>query len=355
MERDWVRAVGSTGSLISSWRSAGARRVSMVKDAVDLIRRKRRGNGSSIQERLAADCVLLVCWSRLLRVARGRKKAGNISTWRCMRGPPAHAQKLRTPTPSHIASRRRRHCYTRNDKPPPTTMNNVNNNFTTQFNHLLRERDQFKTESAAAERERRREEQILQGHRSAQHEVADHLRVAQSKDGEGSRKLQTLKESKVRLAQQIEVDRMEIVKVTNEVKGKEADDKKQKWKFVREMESINDELDALLTKEENEKTLKLLDADTVHWLVETKIAPLTNRSEGVDEDYIEAENEKWREIKKNVEEAAGALAEARERADAEEREKRELEGMLNRLREKFLAEHGVSVVCSLPYFLFTSL
>jgi hypothetical protein len=28
---------------------------------------------------------------------------------------------------------------------------------------------------------------------------------------------------------------------------------------------------------------------------------------------------------------------------------------LNRLREKFLAEHGVSVVCSLPYFLFTSL
>lgn len=34
MARDWDRAVGSTGSLISSWRSVGVRRFSMVNDEV---------------------------------------------------------------------------------------------------------------------------------------------------------------------------------------------------------------------------------------------------------------------------------------------------------------------------------
>lgn len=227
----------------------------------------------------------------------------------------------------------------------------MDDNVTAQFNLLIRERDEFKNAAGIAERERRREEQILQGHRSAMHQVADQLRIAQSDDGEGTRKLQTLKDTKVRLAHQIESDRQEIVRVTNEMKGKDSEDKTQKWKFVSEMDSINDELDLLLTKEENENTLKLLDVDTVNWLVETKLFPLTNNVEGMDEDYIEAEHEKGRDIKTKIDDASTALREAQKKAAAVDQAEKELEIILQGLREQFMLDHGVSLVAYTVKFL----
>jgi hypothetical protein len=240
--------------------------------------------------------------------------------------PPFAFSFFSSPINRHIAGQRQ------------TTMTD---NFTKQFNQLVNERDQLNTAASAAERERRREEQLLSSHRSAAQQVADQLRLSQSEDGEATRKLQNLHDGKLRLKNQIEADRAEIVKVTNELKGKESEEKKQKWNFVREMESINDELDDLLGKEENEKTLRLIDADTVQWLVETKLSTL-NRSDGMDEDYVEAENEKWREIKGKIEEASSALVEARERVEAEKREKMEMEKKLLGLRQQFLAVHPVS-------------
>ncbi|KAL3798292.1 hypothetical protein HJC23_000206 [Cyclotella cryptica] len=221
-------------------------------------------------------------------------------------------------------------------------MTTVDDNITVQFNQLIRERDEFKHAAGIAERERRREEQVLQGHRSTMHEVADQIRVAQSDDGEGTRKLQTLKEIKARLAHQTESDRHEVVKVTNEMKGKEAEDKKQKWKFVREMDSINDELDVLLAKEENEKSLRLLDADTVNWLVEKKIAALIDRLEGMDENYVQAESEKLLHIKTKIEAARTALVEAQQKSTAVDHERKELELMLQGFRDQFMVENGVS-------------
>eukprot|EP00956_Cyclotella_meneghiniana_P033676 scaffold98249_cov49-Cyclotella_meneghiniana.AAC.1 len=208
--------------------------------------------------------------------------------------------------------------------------------FTAQFNHLLKEKDSFNAATAAAERERRREEQILSGHRTAAQQIAEQLNVAKSNDGETSRKLQNLRESKLRLTKQIEVDRAGIVKVTNELRGKESEEKKQKWKFVKEMEGINDELDDLLCKAEDEKTLRLIDADTVQWLLETKMS-MMNHSEGMDENYVEAENEKWRVVQSKIEEGLSALVEAREKLDVQFGEKQQLENMLVEHREKFKA------------------
>ena len=165
--------------------------------------------------------------------------------------------------------------------------------------------------------------------------------MAQSESGEVARKLQNLRESKVRLARQIEADRMEIVKVTNELKGKESDDKKQKWNFVKEMEGINDELYDLLAREEEEKTMRLIDVDTVQWLIETKLASMMNQ-EGMDEHYAEAENEKWREIQSKIEEARSGLVEAKQTIEMEMRERNELEKTLGTLREKFAVVRPVS-------------
>ena len=137
------------------------------------------------------------------------------------------------------------------------------------------------------------------------------------------------------------------MKVTNELRGKESEEKKQKWKFVKEMEGINDELDDLLCKAEDEKTLRLIDADTVQWLLETKM-PMMNHSEGMDENCVEAENEKWRVVQSKIEEGLSALVEAREKLDVQVGEKQQLENMLVEHREKFKTMFTVSGVCILP-------
>ena len=176
--------------------------------------------------------------------------------------------------------------------------------------------------------------------------------MAQSESGEVARKLQNLKESKIRLGRQIEADRMEIVKVTNELKGKESDDKKQKWNFVKEMEAINDELYDLLAKEEEEKTMRLIDLDTVQWLIETKFVSMMNQ-EGVDEHYAEAEKEKWRDIYSKIEEARDDFVEAKRTVEVDMMEREKLENSLGALQKKFATIRPVSVHC-LCLFIWTN-
>jgi chromosome segregation ATPase len=215
--------------------------------------------------------------------------------------------------------------------------------FSKQFNALLSERDAHNAAAATAERERRREEQTLSSHRSAAQHLLERLNVSKSKEGEVARKLQNLNEAKLRLKKAIDSERAEIVKVTDELRGKEHQEREQKRAFVKEMEVMNDELDDLLCKVENEKVLRLIDGETVQWLLETKLGGLVERaSVGMDENYVEAENEKWREIRGKIEEAAGELADADEKVKEGIREKAELEKMLRALREKFGMIHPVS-------------
>lgn len=219
-----------------------------------------------------------------------------------------------------------------------------NDQITAQFNLLIRERDEYNKVAAQAERERRREEQVLSGHRSSAQQVADQLRVAQAEDGEGTRRLQNLKDAKDRLERQIEGDRAEMMKLTNELRGAEEEEKRQKWKFVREMEGLNDELDGLLSKEESEKTLRLIDTETVQWLVETKLGAWMNLDqEGIDENDAEVPKEKWREVRPKIETTLNALIKAREKVDEGVNEKAELEKTLVALRQKFGIVHSVSL------------
>lgn len=222
----------------------------------------------------------------------------------------------------------------------------MSDQFTKQLNTLIAERDAHNTSTQSSERERRHNENLLASLRSNLQQLADQLNVAKSAEGEVTRKLQNLADSKTRLGKSIEVDRGEIVRVANELRGKEKEEKDQMRKFVKEMEVMNDEHDALLCKVENGKMLRLLDAETIRWLLESELfsRAVSRRTEGMDEDYKEAENEKWRGVQVKIEEAAGGLMEAGEKIGQGVKDRAELEKTLKDLREKFASVHPVSLL-----------
>jgi hypothetical protein len=78
--------------------------------------------------------------------------------------------------------------------------------------------------------------------------------------------------------------------------------------------------------------------------VEEKLSELMNKLEGMNEDYVEAEYEKWSDVKTKIEDASTALGEAQEKAAVVERTGKELELTLQGLREQFMIDHGVSRV-----------
>ncbi|KAL7513363.1 hypothetical protein ACHAXN_010864 [Cyclotella atomus] len=212
--------------------------------------------------------------------------------------------------------------------------------FSKQFNILLSERDAHNSAAQTADLARRREEQLLSSHRSTSAHLLEQLNISKSKEGEVARKLQNLNEAKLRLQKGIESERAEIVKLSNELRGRELQEREMKRAFVKEMEGMNDELDDLLCKAENGKIMRLIDKETVQWLVETKLGGIMKQAvNGMDENYVEAENEKWREVRGKIEEALGGLVEADEKVREEMGEKAELEKMLGALREKFGVVH----------------
>ena len=232
----------------------------------------------------------------------------------------------------------------------------MSDQFTKQLNTLIAERDAHNTSTQSSERERRHNENLLASLRSNLQQLVDQLNVAKSAEGEVTRKLQNLADSKTRLGKSIEVDRGEIVRVANELRGKEKEEKDQMRKFVKEMEVMNDEHDALLCKVENGKMLRLLDAETIRWLLESELFSrvVSRCTERMDEDYKEAENEKWRGVQVKIEEAAGGLMEVGEKIGQGVKDRAELETALKDLREKFASVHPVSLLSFLAMSFFTS-
>ena len=114
--------------------------------------------------------------------------------------------------------------------------------------------------------------------------------------------------------------------------------------FIKEMDALNNENHFILTQRENKKTSQLLDVDNVNWLVETKLNAMANNRaiEGGADGMQTEESEQWNDIATRVKDELVALAEVEQRGADLVNESNELEQMLQQLRDKFLAEHGVS-------------
>ena len=120
----------------------------------------------------------------------------------------------------------------------------------------------------------------------------------------------------------------------------QADEKKQKQQFVKEMESICYESDFLLTKREHKKATRYLDSGEVNWLMDSKVAAFANGNVGV----VDNGNTNWNEIYSNTKDELVGLVEV-EQKSGEVNETNQLEQYLQQLRAKFTSEHAVSLYC----------
>ena len=105
------------------------------------------------------------------------------------------------------------------------------------------------------------------------------------------------------------------------------------------MDSLTTESDHLLRKRANKKMAALLDAEQVNWLLETKLDAL---AKSPDEMQTTEGGEKLSDVISRVKEELAGMVEDDAKKEAAERERNELEQLLQQLRAKVMAENSVS-------------
>ena len=116
------------------------------------------------------------------------------------------------------------------------------------------------------------------------------------------------------------------------------------------MDVINNELDLHQTNDEHKKTSKLLDAENVTWIVETKLDVLVNNSNdndggGGNVDEMQNSTTEWDGVVSLTKEELSGLANVEERREVTVNEMKLLEQTVHQLRAKFLSKHTVSCCC----------
>jgi hypothetical protein len=202
------------------------------------------------------------------------------------------------------------------------------------FNGLQQETQKLHNEARVYDRQRRSEEEKLKNIRMTQLELEEKLRNIANDLGQEIRTKKIAEERNVRLKQVIASDHQSILQMTSELQGIDADETKQQRMFVKEMESLNNEIDFLLNQRENERLLRLLEGGTVKSLVDTKMTALMSESEranGADEAAV------WT----NITDGLTDILEAEEKVALALDERKELENLVKGLREKFAANNQV--------------
>jgi hypothetical protein len=124
----------------------------------------------------------------------------------------------------------------------------------------------------------------------------------------------------------------------------QTNEKEQKVHFVKEMESLNNENDFILTNCENRKLSHLLDVDNVQWLLEIELpSMLSNMHEGRDDNINDDDDGVNDGIVGRIKDEAAILIEIEGKSEALVEQTTELEILLQQLRTKFTNEHTVSL------------
>ena len=218
------------------------------------------------------------------------------------------------------------------------------------FNGLQTETAKFQNEARGYDRLRRVEEDKLKNIRLSQLQLEEKLRNISNELGQEIRTAKIEEEKNIRLKQAMASEHQAILQMTSELQGIEADETAQKQTFVKEMESLNNEIDFLLCQKENERLIQLLEGETVQSLVDTKLSAVmseimeggnnNNTTSAVDEMNAAA----WTEISTNITEGMKEILEAEEKVSSALDERKELEKIVKGLREKFAAANSVSSI-----------
>ena len=225
----------------------------------------------------------------------------------------------------------------------------MSSNHIQYFNQLQQETSKFQNEARGYDRQRRVEEDKLKNIRLSQLQLEEKLRNISNELGQEIRTAKIEEEKNIRLKQAMASEHQAILQMTSELQGIEADETAQKQTFVKEMESLNNEIDFLLCQKENERLIQLLEWETVQSLVDTKLSAVmseimeggnSNSTSAVDEMNAAA----WTEISANITEGMKELLEAEEKVGSALDERKELEKIVKGLREKFAAANSVSSI-----------
>jgi hypothetical protein len=134
----------------------------------------------------------------------------------------------------------------------------------------------------------------------------------------------------------------------------QTNEKEQKVHFVKEMESLNNENDFILTNCENRKLSHLLDVDNIQWLLEIELpSMLSNMHEGRD-DNINDDDKVHDGIVGRIKDEASLLLEIEGKSEALVEQTTELEILLQQLRTKFTNKHTVSLYRILNWMMYPS-
>ena len=117
------------------------------------------------------------------------------------------------------------------------------------------------------------------------------------------------------------------------------------------MDVINNEVDLHQTNDEHKKTSKLLDAENVTWIVETKLDVLAKNSMNDDNgggvDDMQNNTTEWDGVVSLTKEELSGLTNVEEKREVTVNEMKMLEQTIHQLRAKFLSKHTVSWYCCL--------
>ena len=118
------------------------------------------------------------------------------------------------------------------------------------------------------------------------------------------------------------------------------------------MDVINNEIDLRQTNDEDKKTSKLLDAENVTWIVETKLDVLAKNSMnddnggGVDDMHNNNNTTtEWDGVISLTQEELSGLSNVEEKREVTMNEMKLLEQTIHQLRTKLLSTHTVSCCC----------
>lgn len=176
---------------------------------------------------------------------------------------------------------------------------------------------------------RRRELEAIKQLQQTQIALEQELVEANAAHGEEMRKLKHNQETHLRLEQQMEADRQQIIKITSETKGIEEQERAEKKKWCNEIESLSTEIEHLLQQREDRKIMSLMGSDQIKWLIEMKLSPQAIQG-----------NAKLMSVADNLRKELPRLIELEKRGQTGKHNLKTIKTILDTLRARFLAENS---------------
>ena len=203
------------------------------------------------------------------------------------------------------------------------------NSVQAQFFALNRDRDGLRIATNTSVRERRDEEDLLRRLRETQAALAEKIEATNATLGLETKKRQLLCAEDGRLNKVMKEEKNSIIELTSELEELNGEDRVRKVGFVKEMNSLNDELDSSLRQYEDRRIMRLLTEESISRVVFSRLNEL-GPGEGISQ-----------ELSNKLTESFDLLKEAASKLKNEVVTKKSLMGEIHGMRAKMMRDQQV--------------